>query len=171
VERVVVLGSGGAGKSLLATELGRRTGLPVVHLDVLFWRPGWQLASREEAVRALRAAVAGDRWILDGNFLPRPGEVGDGRFERADTVIFLDLPRGTCLRRVLARRVRGRRRRRPDLPEGCPEGLDLAFLRWVWAFPKNSRPKILELLDGLDGRAAVHRLRSPAEVERLLDAV
>jgi adenylate kinase family enzyme len=115
--------------------------------------------------------VARDRWILDGNFLPRPGEPADGRFERADTVIFLDLPRRTCLRRVLMRLVHDHRRRRADLPEGCAEGLDLSFLRWIWAFPNRNRPGILELLDGLDGSVAVHRLRSSAEVRRLLDAV
>src|SRR5688572_21132916 len=74
VQRVVVLGPGGAGKSVLASSIARRTGLPVVHLDVLFWRPGWTPAPREEALRALRAAIAADRWVLDGNFLPEHGE-------------------------------------------------------------------------------------------------
>jgi adenylate kinase family enzyme len=69
VQRVVVLGPVGAGKTVLSNEIARRTGLPVVHLDPLFWREGWAPAPPEEGLRALRAAVAGERWIIDGNFL------------------------------------------------------------------------------------------------------
>ncbi len=100
MERVVIIGPGGAGKSELARSIARRTGLPVVHLDLLFWREGWTPAPRKDALGRLDKAIAGDRWILDGNFLEAGGE--DRRFNRADTVIFLDLPRRTCLWRVLA---------------------------------------------------------------------
>ncbi|HZO62547.1 MAG TPA: hypothetical protein VFB35_06150 [Gaiellaceae bacterium] len=164
MRRVVVLGSGGSGKSRVAGELGRRTGLPVVHLDRIFWAPGWRERPADDAARDLRALVAGDEWILDGNFLNR---LGGERLARADAVVFLDLPRLTCLRRALWRRVRNEDR--PDLPDGCPEQFDLAFYRWIWRFPREDRPEILRLLEGLD--ADVHRLRSRAEVERYLESV
>ena len=170
MERVVILGPGGAGKSRLATEISRRTGLPVVYLDHLFWRPGWTPAPRDEARRALAAAIAGDRWVLDGNFLPENGG-WDGRFERADTVVFLDLPRRTCLWRVLWRLARDRRRRRPDLPAGCREGFDLNLLRWIWAYPRTDRPRVLGLLARLDARVDVLHLRSQAEVQRFVEAL
>ena len=160
--RVVVLGSGGAGKTWLANELGRRTGLPVVHLDRIFWSPGWVERDTEEAKRDLRAAVLEDEWILDGNFLNR---LGAERLERADTVVFLDVPRLTCLRRAIWRAIR--RERRGDLPDGCPESWDSAFYRWIWHYPRNDRPQVLALLDGLD--ADVHRLRSRAEIDRFLE--
>src|SRR5438105_944426 len=131
MERVVVLGPGGAGKTELAARLSSVTGLPVVHLDRLCWREGWTPAPADEARRAIAAAVAQERWILDGNFL----DLDTTRFERADTVVFLDLPRRTCLRRVLWRLVRDRSRSRSDLPEGCGEGLDLELLRWIWRYP------------------------------------
>ena len=167
MERVAILGAAGAGKSVLAERLARRTGLPVVHLDPLFWRDGWTAAPGGEALRALAAAIRGDRWIADGNFL-EAGEA-DARFDRADTVVFLDLPRRTCLWRVLTRRVRERRRSRPDLPEGCQEGFDLPLLRWIWSYPQAERPRVLALLDRLAERSVdVHRLRSPAEVQRFL---
>jgi adenylate kinase family enzyme len=170
MERVAIVGAAGAGKSVLAERLGRRTGLPVVHLDPMFWRDGWTPAPRDEAVRALAAAIRGDRWIVDGNFL-EAGEPG-ARFDRADTVIFLDLPRRTCLWRILTRRVRDRGGSRPDLPEGCQEGLDLPLVRWIWSYPETERPHVLALLDRLAQRGVdVHRLRSPAEVQRFLDTL
>ena len=170
MERVVVLGPGGAGKTELATALARRTGLPLVHLDVLFWREGWVPTPRDEALRHLATEAAGERWILDGNFLEAVGE-GDSRFERADTVIFLDLPRRTCLWRVLKRVIRDRGRARPDLPDGCGEGIDFALLRWIWRYPRDDRPRVLALLAGLDAGVDVRRLRSRADVRRYLDAL
>jgi adenylate kinase family enzyme len=167
VQRVAILGPGGAGKSELAANVSRLTGLPVVHLDVLFWRPEWTPAPREEARRALAQAIAGERWILDGNFL----DAGDARFERADAVIFLDLPRARCLWRVLWRLVRDRRRSRPDLPPGCSEGFDLELLRWIWRYPRADRPRVLELLAGLDPRVEVRRVCSRSEVRSYLESL
>ena len=169
MRRVVVLGSVGAGKTALALEISRRTELPVVHLDRLFWRAGWAPAPQDQARRRLAEASEGDRWILDGNFLSDEGEAEDRRFARADTVIFLDLPRRTCLWRVLRRRVRDRGRDRPDLPEGCSEGLGPSVLRWIWTYPAVERPRVLRILDRLDPRVAVHHLRSRADVRRFLE--
>ena len=165
----MILGRGGAGKSELAVAISRRTGLPVVHLDHVFWRPGWKPAPPEESARDMVAAVAGERWILDGNFLG--GEGGERRFERADMVVFLDLPRRTCLWRVLRRLVRGHWRSRPDLPAGCSESLDLAFLRWIWRYPRHDRPSVLQLLAGLDAQVDVGRLRTCADVRRFMEAL
>jgi adenylate kinase family enzyme len=165
MERVVILGPGGAGKTDLATSIAWRTGLPVVHLDVLFWGPGWTPAPEEDARRALASAVTEERWILDGNFL---ADGDDLRFDRADTVILLEPSRATCLWRVLWRLVRDRRRSRPDLPEGCREGFDLALVRWIWRYPRSDRPRVLEILAGLDPGVDVRRLRSRSDVRRYL---
>jgi len=124
----VIVGPGGAGKTVLAERLAERTGLPVVYLDRIFWRDGWQPAPRDEALAELEQAIAGDRWIVDGNFL----DAGDSRFERADTVLFLDPPRWLCVARILRRRLRDRGRTRPDLP--APESFDWEFVKWTWRF-------------------------------------
>ena len=151
----MILGPAGAGKTVLAHRLSACTGLPVIHLDRIFWRSGWQPAPRDEALAELESALAGDRWIADGNFL----DAGDTRFARADTVIFLDLPRALCIWRVLWRRVRDRGRERPDLP--ALEGFDLPLLRWIWSYPRTEWPRVLALPN-------VRRLRSRHEVDEMI---
>ena len=162
VQRVAIIGPGGSGKSELARQIAARTGLPVTHLDVLFWREGWTPAPTEEATAKLAAVVAGERWIVDGNFLAEDAH----RFARADTVIFLDLPRRTCLWRIAKRLVRDRRRVRADLPDGCRESLDPDGIRWIWHYRRRDRPQVLRLLATVDG--TVHRLTTRADVQRFV---
>jgi adenylate kinase family enzyme len=166
VQRVVIVGPSGAGKSELAQRLGRLTGLPVVHLDRFFWGPSWTRIPEETGRRALAEAVADDRWILDGDFL----ELGpdDPRWARADAVWFLDLPRRTCIRRVLWRLVRDRRRRRPDLPDGAREAFDWELLGWIWRYPRLDRPRVLALLAGLPHGVDVRHVTSPRELTKSL---
>src|SRR6185312_15962095 len=130
MERVAIVGVGGAGKSTLAVALGTRTGLPVVHLDRLFWKPGWRASEREELVAAQeRALPVGGRWIADGNY----GGTMPFRLARADTIVFLDLSPSRCLARVLSRAWRSRGRVRADMSEGCPERFwDPSYLAFLW---------------------------------------
>ena len=169
MQRVAILGSGGAGKTTVALELGKRTGLPVVHLDPLYWAPGWIERPSEEFGAALEAAVAEDRWIMDGNVLW--GDAGDPRFKRVDTVVFLDLPRRTCMWRAFTRRATYRGEPHPDLPGGCREEFELSFFRWMWGYPKQVRPRVLSILGALGSEVTVHHLRSDADVRRFLDSV
>lgn len=101
---------------------------------------------------------------MDGNFSSTLAE----RLAACDTAVFLDLPRAVCLWRVLKRLVTYYGQRRPDVAEGCYESFDLAFLRWVWDYPKRSRPKVVGLLREYERTRRVVWLRSPAEVERFL---
>ena len=93
MERIMIIGCGGAGKSTLARQLGEKLGLPVVHLDQLFWRPGWVNVSREEFDSLHREALAQERWIMDGNF----DRTMDARIKRCDTAFSLDFRRFACL--------------------------------------------------------------------------
>lgn len=161
-----MIGPGGAGKSHIAQELGKRTGLPVTHMDVLAYQPGWESAPRDERVGKLANIVARAQWIIEGNFLKDVDQ--DGRFRRADTVIFLDLPRRVCLWRVWRRLVRDRSRRRVDLPDGCPESWDPQGYRWIWRYRHSERPRVLSMLRQLDASVAVHRLGSTRDVRKFL---
>jgi adenylate kinase family enzyme len=164
VQRVLVIGSGGAGKSTLAVRLGERTGLPVVHLDRLYWRPGWVPTPRDEWPRTVAALLARDRWVMDGNY----GGTLDQRLRACDTVVFLDLPRAVCAWRVVGRALRFRGRSRPDMGEGCPERVTYEFLRWIWHYPRRARPEVLRKLAALAADKTVVVLRSDAEVERFV---
>ena len=167
MQRVAVIGSGGAGKSTLAVELGARTGLPVIHLDREFWRPGWQPTPDDVWEARVGELVQGDRWIIDGNY----GGTMPIRFERADTVVFLDLPRALCLLSVIWRSIRHRRTPRPDMSEGNPEKLDPAFLQWIWNYPRKNRPGVLRQLELLPPSTRVVRLASRRAMRAWVDAI
>ena len=167
MRKVLVIGSGGAGKSTFAARLGERTGLPVLHLDTLYWRAGWREPPREEWDARVEELLRGDAWIMDGNY----GRTLERRLAACDTVILLDLPRTLCLWRVIKRRLRFRGRARPDMNEGCRERLTWEFVRWVWTYRRERRPGVLEKLSRLDGGQRVFRLRSRREVEGFLEGV
>ena len=162
-----MIGSGGAGKSVFAVELGRRTGLPVIHLDREFWSPGWVPMEEDRWEARVRELVAQDRWIMDGNY---GGTMGI-RFERADTVIFLDLPRLVCLGSAIRRSLLYRGASRPDMTEGNRERLDPAFLKWIWNYPRTRRPGILRALRALPASVDVVRLTSRRAMREWLASV
>ena len=142
MQRILVIGSPGAGKSTLAKQLAEKTGLPLVHLDKLFWKPGWHQADREMFNAQLLQQLQQPRWILDGNF----NRTIPLRLQYCDTVIYLDFSRLTCLWGVICRVIRYSGRARPDMGDGCPERFDLEFLRQVWQFPEKHRQDYHSLL-------------------------
>lgn len=160
--RIAVIGSGGAGKSTFAEELGRRLGLPVVHLDRLFWRPGWHPTPPDEWRAIQRGLVDRPDWIIDGNY----GATFHLRLEAADVVVFFDLPRRVAISGVIRR---WRRHRGRDVQAaGCAERLRLDFLRWVWRYPRDSRPRVQAALRAHAVSAEVIEVRSRREVLELL---
>jgi adenylate kinase family enzyme len=164
VQRVAIIGVSGSGKSWLAVRLGRVLGLPVYHLDRLAWRPGWQRVPGDEW-RALQVALVREpAWIIDGNF----GTL-DLRLSACDTVVWLDLPTWVCLWGVVWRYLSYRGRVRPDMSAGCPERLDGKFLRWVVAYRKRRRPRVLRALWELPSSTRVVHLASRREIARWLN--
>jgi adenylate kinase family enzyme len=160
--RVLVVGSAGAGKTTFAVRLAGLLGLPVIHLDAEYWRPGWQHTPADEWPARVDDLTARDRWVMDGNY----GGTLERRLARAEAVIFLDVPRLTCLRRVIVRSWRYRGRRGPGLPDGCPERLEWQFLMWVWNYERRSRGRVVSLL-AESGLPVVH-VHGRREAERWL---
>lgn len=167
MRRVSIIGSGGAGKSTLASQLGNILGLPVIYLDREHWKSGWQETPKNEWRRRVEEIVAGETWITDGNY----GATMEIRLAASDTIIYLDYPRRVCIYRAIKRWVRYRNQTRPDMAEGCTEKFNLEFLEWLWQFPTRSRPRIERLLTELRPETTLVRLTSPAETERYLEQI
>lgn len=165
MQRILVIGSGGSGKSSLARELGQILGLTVIHLDAYHWQPGWVEPPKPEWNARVAELVKGESWIIDGNYsgsLPV-------RLAACDTVLFLDLPRSLCVLRVTKRRLMQRWRGRPDMAPDCPEKLDLKFLGWIWDYPKRTRPKVLALIDDQGKDKTLIHLRRRRDVAMFLE--
>jgi len=166
VERILIIGCGGAGKSTLARQLGEKLKLPVVHLDKLFWKSGWVESTKDEIDQKITQQMANPQWIIDGNYnrtLPM-------RLAACDCVIYLDYNRFTCLFGVLKRILTNYGKVRPDMGEGCPERFDWEFILWVWSFNRKHREKIYQLLSGTEG-VAVHIFRNRRQLNRFLKSL
>jgi adenylate kinase family enzyme len=163
VQRVLLIGSGGAGKTTLSRQIGAKLHLPVIHLDAHYWHPGWVATPPDEWRLVVQELIARPRWVMDGNY----GGTMDLRLAACDTVIFLDLPRLVCLWRVVKRTFRSRGETRPEVAPGNPERLGWEFLAWIWSYPSSRRPKILAKLRTLESKRVVI-LSSQRDVDRFL---
>jgi len=163
MNRVVVIGSGGAGKSTFSKQLGGVLGIPIIHLDSLYWKPNWRKTQPEEWEKTVAELVERDSWVMDGNY----GGTREMRIRASDTLIFLDVPRLVCLYRVVRRAIAYRGKSRPDMAEGCREKIDLEFVSWVWNFPERARARILEQMEQFPEKRFVI-LRTSREAETFL---
>jgi adenylate kinase family enzyme len=142
VNRVIIIGCGGSGKSTLSRILSEKINLPVVHLDKLFWKEGWINISKEEFDILLNKELKKEKWIIDGNYDRTLKE----RLKRCDTIIYLDYPRRTCLLGVVKRVISSYGRTRLDMAAGCPERFDFEFMKWIWNFNKKHRENFYNTL-------------------------
>lgn len=164
MKKILVIGSGGAGKSTFSRRFGEITGIEVIHLDKIYWLPNWTEPSKAEFEKILKPELEKPQWIMDGNF---KGTL-EMRLEKCDTVISFELARTICLYRALKRIFKYRGKTRPDMGEGCNENFDLEFLMWVWNFPKKDKLKIEKVLEKFDGKVKIIRFFSSREAEEFL---
>lgn len=161
-----MLGSSGSGKSTFARRLGLKLGIDVIHLDSYFWQPNWVDTSPDEWDTTLKRLLGKDRWVMDGNYpssLPL-------RLKFADTVVFLDFGRMVCLWRCVGRYRKFRGSNRPELSSGCNEKIDVDFLKWIWNYPRDVKPGVLELL-GRHPEIRVILLHGDRDVRKYLAGV
>jgi adenylate kinase family enzyme len=164
MRKVLVIGSSGAGKSTFAARLAERTGLPLIHLDALYWNAGWVQTPRDAWTRTIDGLLARDAWVMDGNYA---GTL-DRRLAACDTVVFLDYPRRVCLWRAIKRSIVFLGRSRPDMAPGNDERMTWQFVRWIWEYPRKQRPRVLDRLAALGPGQRAVILRSDADAERFL---
>jgi adenylate kinase family enzyme len=163
LDRILVIGSPGAGKSTLAHQIAARTGLPLYHLDQMHWLPGWVERDRDEGREELVEVLAQKSWIIDGNY----GSTMPLRIQRADTVVWLDYPTYLCLWRALKRWWQYRGKARPDMTEGCPERLNLEFFLYVLMFRANWQNRNGAAMRSFSG--LLHRFQRPEQTQEWLD--
>ena len=138
MRRINIIGCPGSGKSTLARELHKITGIPLFHLDMLYWNPDKTIVDKAVFRSRLTEVMAQDEWIMDGNFSSTMEE----RIAASDTVIFLDYPTQLCLDGVRERRGKPRL----DLPWIETEE-DAEFTEYISSFHDLRRPQIIALLD------------------------
>jgi adenylate kinase family enzyme len=163
MQRILVIGSPGAGKSTLASHIAERLGLPLIHLDREYFGPGWAIPTKSEWRERVRVLADRPTWVMDGNY----ASTFDIRVPRATAIVWLDLPRWRCLTGVLWRVAKNYGRSRPDLGPDCVERFDWSFLRWIWAYPDKMRLKTARMLERLRPDQRVYVLRSRSEIPAL----
>ena len=157
-QRVAVIGCPGGGKSTFSRALRDKTGLPLYHLDAIYWRPDRTTLPREEFYPLMREIIARDEWIIDGNY----NSTMEWRIAACDAVIFLDFPAEVCLAGVRSRRGQAR----SDLP-WVEDQDDGEFLEFIRRFEIESRPRILALLAAYPDKAVI-AFRSREEMDKYL---
>jgi adenylate kinase family enzyme len=152
VKRVIVVGPGAAGKTTLAARLGKITGLPVIELDKLFWRPGLAATPPQEWAAIQRQLATQESWIMDGDL--GPYDVINVRLQAADTVVFLDFAPLRCAWRAIRRS-----RERAD------------FWRWLLTYRRQSRPALRQAIAARADDVDVYVLPTPRAVNRFVTKI
>jgi len=167
--RVVVTGMTGAGKSTFSRALSARTGLPLIHLDLHYWQPGWTRPSVDEWRATQRTLLAGDAWIADGNY----PETLALRLERADTVVVLTTPWWVCASRAFRRGVR--RPAGTQMPEGCDDSVcqrvhdEWGAIGVTWRDRRKEPARERALLAEYGQHVVRHTISSKHEAQALLE--
>lgn len=164
MQKVAIIGCGGAGKSTLARQLGEILDIPVHHLDKMYWKPNWTPTLPEEWEAIQANLVQEATWIIDGNY----SGTMHLRLHSADTVIFLDYSTLLCLYRIFKRRWMYQGKTRVDMAEGCVEKVDRQFINWVLTYRRTRRPKIIQKLDALKTAKTIHIFTTPAQANQFL---
>lgn len=159
MKKIIVIGCPGSGKSRLSRTLAKKTGLPLYHLDLMYWNANKTCVQKNVFLERLADALQKDEWIIDGNY----GSTMEKRLEVCDTVIFLDFPKEICLKGINERRGKPR----SDMPWIETED-DAEFMEFIKSFNEQSRPNILALLDKYRDKT-LFVLKSREEADEFLE--
>lgn len=163
IRRLLILGCPGSGKSTLAAHLACETGLPLLHLDKIYWQPNWTKPDEHAWQNRLASELSKSTWIIDGNY----GATLSMRLQAADAVIMLDYSTATCLFRACRRMLF--KRHPSEVALGCPERVSTTLLRYIWHFRRKQRPGLLRELTQFSGSKLV--LRSPPDLAAVRELI
>lgn len=149
MERIIIIGGNGCGKTTFAKVLSDKLKLPLIHIDILYWRDNWQTASKDEFDELLLQEVIKPKWIIDGNN-SRSIPI---RLKYCDTVIYMDYSRISCIYGVIKRVIKNHGKSRPDMGGYCREKFDkkeFEFFKSVWNFNKNNRKSYYDMINNAE---------------------
>lgn len=168
MQRIMIIGGPGSGKSTVAQRVGAALNVPVFHMDrEVFWLPGWEERDKASQVAQVERIVAQDAWVFEGNNT----STFHLRAPRADALIWLDLPLPLRLWRVVRRNWVGRGQTRPDMGDDCPERVQMlpGFVWYILRTTQRSRQKSARLYASFDKRK--HHLTSRHAVAQFVEAL
>jgi adenylate kinase family enzyme len=142
MKRVMIIGSNGAGKSTFSYELSKRTKLPLVHIDKIYWRNRWEVTPKEEFDKIVMLEAQKPNWIMEGNNIRSINQ----RLQYADTVIWFEFSPILCIFNIVKREIKYRNQVRPDMPDECVSQFNMKFLREVWRFNQINHTTIEKIL-------------------------
>ena len=158
MKKVIVIGCPGSGKSTVSRALYNKTGIPLYHLDMMYWNADKTTVEKSAFLERLYVVLEKDEWIIDGNY----GSTMELRMAACDTVIFLDCPLDVCLDGIRGRRGKPR----SDMPWIETEE-DWEFIEFIKNYNEQQKPKVLELLEKYSDKDIVI-LKSREEADAFL---
>ena len=139
MEKVIIIGCPGSGKSTFGRKLKRIIDLPLYHLDMMFWNDDRTTVTKELFIERLKKAMSNSKWIIDGNY----GSTMEMRIKECDTVFFLDYPTSVCIEGIESRRGQPR----SDMPWIENGNTDEEFIDFINKYNSESRPEVISLLE------------------------
>lgn len=152
MNKILVLGPYGSGKSTFSSELSELIRIPVYNLDCYYWKKNWQKPSLEEWIEINKNIVRQNEWIIEGNYL----KTLDYRIQECDTIIYIESNTWISFYRVIKRTLLNLGKQRYDLPEGCFDRVNFNFLKAVILFNKNVKPIIFRRIKRYNHKLLIH---------------
>lgn len=167
MKKIAVIGCAGSGKTTLAQRLQTLLGLPLHHLDQYYWQPHWQQPIFENFAQLHDQLCDTDSWIIDGMY----ARTLYYRCVKADTIIFLDMPRYRCLWRVIKRLLKNYKKTTASSAPECVESIDFQFLQWVWNFKKRSHQHILDIIELFGTNKTIYIFKTNKQVVDFIESL
>ena len=167
MQRIMVIGCCGAGKSTFSQQLSEINGLEIIHLDQYYWQPNWVATESIEWKNTIAQLSAKSSWIMDGNY----GGTMETRIEHADTIIFLNYSTAKCLWRITKRIWKYWGTERPDMTKGCKERFDLNFYHYVATYNLKRRKPLLEKLENYKNEKQILIFKNDKEANEFLSKI
>ena len=163
MNRILIVGISGTGKTRLAAQLSEELNLPVFHLDSIFWKKNWQEEDPAIVENSIKDIIDAETWIMEGYVEP----LGCERVAAADQVIYLDYSGSNALLGGLQRWKQFRNKKRPEMPEENTESFGFKFLMTL--LRRDERPEIEQAIKGEENK--VVRLKTRKQTDRYLSAL